>query len=868
MKLNRKKRYIISILFLFAFFISTIAFQNNTYNNHNNNNSSFEKSEEVHENLRNSNGVVGYWPSEIYIDGSVSGVDAHNWTWAVSQDWCSGLGTASNPYIIKLNITDPNFNGGILNIQYSSAYFIIKDSKFTNSSGYDSYGIRLRNVSNGTIINTECSANSVGITMSDCYNITINGTILSNNGSGINLSNSYNSNITNNTIKNIGYGILISKCENITVFDNIMLGCGISLDENDSQAQMSAHKIEPSNKVNGKSVYYYVNQKGLGENKFLNGGQIILINCSYAVIKDLNIYNTTLGILLYYCDNNTISNCNVTYCYTEGISLKWCKNITIYKNNVSCNNNYGIKVESSDFLNITRNTVNNNGNLLSGYVYSGVYLKNCETCNITNNVAINNTDAGIYLEANNNLNVSGNSIVRGGIYIITYDSKEDLSSYNIDISNTVNGKPIYYYVSQEKLTKNDFSNAGQVFLIACNDSHLENLDISLVYIGIFTSYCSNITFVSCNSSLNYYGFHIRNSINVTVVNCNSSQNTFGFDVINSSNSTFYSNVANNNTYGCSLVICNFLNFTQNRINYNIECGIGIYEGKNNTILSNILINNKKYGIYLSLGANHTLRKNNMINCGLYINPFSIIDNMVNNTIDTSNTVNNKPLYYYIHKIGLGANNFTNAGQIILINCSHCTISNENISSTTFGIGLYHCGNNTIQMNSISLTSQYGLELYYSSHNNITKNLFIKNNEYGIFLNTESQNNSFIMNIFKENKQHVLGGRTTNKWDNGTIGNYWDDYTGYDKNDDGIGDIPYIVTFYYTGIMQIIYVYDNKPIWDDGPEPVILPASEEKDDKKKEEVLPVIIPFGNFYLVFVVLAIITITIYVKKRKTNY
>jgi hypothetical protein len=30
------------------------------------------------------------------------------------------------------------------------------------------------------------------------------------------------------------------------------------------------------------------------------------------------------------------------------------------------------------------------------------------------------------------------------------------------------------------------------------------------------------------------------------------------------------------------------------------------------------------------------------------------------------------------------------------------------------------------------------------------------------------------------------------WDNGTIGNYWDDYSGLDENDDGIGDTPYII----------------------------------------------------------------------------
>jgi len=46
------------------------------------------------------------------------------------------------------------------------------------------------------------------------------------------------------------------------------------------------------------------------------------------------------------------------------------------------------------------------------------------------------------------------------------------------------------------------------------------------------------------------------------------------------------------------------------------------------------------------------------------------------------------------------------------------------------------------------------------------------------------------------------------WEDGAIGNYWDDYSGKDADDDGIGDTPYSVP-------GSAGSQDNFPIWEDG-----------------------------------------------------
>jgi len=73
-------------------------------------------------------------------------------------------------------------------------------------------------------------------------------------------------------------------------------------------------------------------------------------------------------------------------------------------------------------------------------------------------------------------------------------------------------------------------------------------------------------------------------------------------------------------------------------------------------------------------------------------------------------------------------------------------------------------------------------------------------------------NLIYLNNFQN--QHNVIDDGINQWDNGTIGNYWDDYEGVDANDDGIGDTPYNLNG--TGGNQ-----DNFPIWEDGIDIIFL-----------------------------------------------
>ena len=101
--------------------------------------------------------------------------------------------------------------------------------------------------------------------------------------------------------------------------------------------------------------------------------------------------------------------------------------------------------------------------------------------------------------------------------------------------------------------------------------------------------------------------------------------------------------------------------------------------------------------------------------------------------------------------------------------------------------------NTISNNNIGvhLNIAAGNEItHYSDGSNELWNK-IDNNNYGIFSSVASKNNNIYHNNLMENSQNAHD-EGINYWDDGEIGNYWDDYTGEDVDGDGVGDTPYPV----------------------------------------------------------------------------
>nr|WP_090276492.1 nitrous oxide reductase family maturation protein NosD [Halopseudomonas litoralis] len=83
-----------------------------------------------------------------------------------------------------------------------------------------------------------------------------------------------------------------------------------------------------------------------------------------------------------------------------------------------------------------------------------------------------------------------------------------------------------------------------------------------------------------------------------------------------------------------------------------------------------------------------------------------------------------------------------------------------------------------------------LFIYNSLFNTIQGNHF-RGSNLGIHLTAGSEDNKISDNAFVGNEQQVKYVATrTQEWSVEGRGNYWSDYLGWDRNDDGLGDMPY------------------------------------------------------------------------------
>jgi parallel beta-helix repeat protein len=214
------------------------------------------------------------------------------------------------------------------------------------------------------------------------------------------------------------------------------------------------------------------------------------------------------------------------------------------------------------------------------------------------------------------------------------------------------------------------------------------------------------------------------------------------------------------------------------------------DSSDGAVIGDNFINDTTVGIYLSSSDTNDLISNRISNCtdaavGIY---YSSNNRLYNNTFNNSN--------YGVYIRDCTGTNFSDnkiknnkLHGIGIYKSSDTTLMNNTILKSTDGIHL-GSSNSDVIGNSVE-GNQIGINLD-SSGCQIVGNSINNSTSAGIYASSASSDNIIYLNSFINNTVNAKE-YGNNEWYYASQGNYWDDYTEIDRDEDGIGDLPYYIT---------------------------------------------------------------------------
>ena len=179
---------------------------------------------------------------------------------------------------------------------------------------------------------------------------------------------------------------------------------------------------------------------------------------------------------------------------------------------------------------------------------------------------------------------------------------------------------------------------------------------------------------------------------------------------------------------------------ENNIITNNSGGIIADEASSNTFINNTITDNKFEGMEFEDSHGNTM-KNNTLTGNRY--NFGLLGSAFDHNIDTSNTVNGKPICYLKNQTDLTINPTTcpDAGYLALINCTNITVENLTLQNNVNGLLLAGTRNSTLRNNSLR-SNERGLDLINSFDNAIEANDIKDNIWRSVYLTTPLTTSSY------------------------------------------------------------------------------------------------------------------------------
>jgi parallel beta-helix repeat protein len=550
---------------------------------------------------------------------------------------------------------------------------------------------------------------SCGISIEASDVVITDNIILNNSFCGINVEDSLIT-IDNNTISNnSNIGIWLDHASDVALIKNEFVDNGILM-EGDELSHFNTHVIGTENTINGDPIYYYKDTSNIHLDN-VPVGQVIIANSSNVHLGNLSIQGMPSSMVVAYSSNIRIAHNNISN-NDYGLYSYYSSSLDIHDNKITSNIEYGMRLQGTSDINITGNIViSNNG--------EGIHLIGSSNSTIRYNEISHNEDTGILLGGSDGNIISYNNVTdngynsdallggEGGIFL-------SLSSFNV--------------VSNNNVTFNlDFGISLRHPLMWPPVEPAHNNTITNNYISSNNGFWSTWrTGISCIQALN-----------VTISGNTILNHSYGISLRYASRYNINNNtVFINSKSGISISVSDNISVSNNTA-FNCEINGIFIEESEDLIFTNNSANGNLGGFRTDFSSNLTLTNNFMTNNTYNFYILGDVDEHFIHTINTSNIVDGKPIYYLVN-----VSDFTvpeDAGFVGGVFCKNITVKNNVLRNNSHGVLFWKTQNSTVN-NVTSYLNYNGLYFYHSVNNSIINCSSYTSAWYGLgFL--DSHNNS-------------------------------------------------------------------------------------------------------------------------------
>ncbi len=344
------------------------------------------------------------------------------------------------------------------------------------------------------------------------------------------------------------------------------------------------------------------------------GNGIKLDGVSNVTIRNLEVRGFNYGIYLYNTSNNAFYGNNVTGNYYYGFYISHSSNVTLYENMVSTNGEGAYHGYASIYIAYSSNCSIRLNNITENRYLDGIEFWSSSLNYVYNN-NISDNYFGIRIFSSNNNTFYGNDITANkyeGIWLsesannTLYNNSLNGNGYgfniqgyefshyqnDINISNLVDNKPVYYLINQHNVTVNASHFAvGWLAFINSTNASVEGLNLTKNGQGLLLAYTNNSRIIDNTIIENYDGLLLFKSVNNVISGNDIARNNY--------RGIYFYEYSDNNE------------ISENNIMDNVNEGIYLSDSSNNLVYGNTIANSE-YGIEV-YGVNNEIYLNNFVN---------------------------------------------------------------------------------------------------------------------------------------------------------------------------------------------------------------------------------------------------------------